>query len=633
MLIYSAFAKIRKFTTKALKMYKIFCLLIFLSVSSFGFGQSSCYWQQLIDYNMQINVDDINARYDGKMKLVYSNNSPDVLDKVYFHLYYNAFQPGSAMDLRLQNIEDPDSRMMTTDTNGKKISRISLLGKDDIGYQKINSIMQNGKKLNFKISGTVMEVELAEKLQPGKTTTFNLDWNAQIPEMIRRGGKNSKEGVALTMTQWYPKMAHYDEDGWHLDEYIGREFVAPFGSFDVTINIQKDFVIGSSGKLQNPNEIKGYIPNPSLKLNNNKASWHFKAENIHDFAWAADKNYLVTQQKVKNGPELYFVHLDKSDINDNWVKSMGITTQFFEFMSSYFGQYPWETYSIVQGGDGGMEYGTTTMITGGRNFESLIGVIFHEVAHSWYQQMFGINETVNEWMDEGFTSYAEQLAHLFVWGTEIQPNPNPDAYNAYFELTKSGIEEPMSLLADYYNYNYAYGIEAYIKGQIYLIQLGYIIGDENLKKSFREFYKEWKFKHPDPNDFKRVAEKISGLNLKWYQNLFVNTTRTIDYSINSVSDNEIQLKNLSNFPMPIDLLVEYIDGSKELFYIPNLELRGEKQAENLSVYQGIKRTELAPWAWTNPDYSVKITKPVLKVTIDPTQRLADVNFSNNTYSK
>lgn len=614
-------------------MKKTICFLLFQLIFIPVFGQYPGYWQQSTDYTMQIDVDDKNFRYDGKMKLIYSNNSPDALDKVYFHLYYNAFQPGSAMDHRLQNIPDPDSRMMTTDSNGKKVSKISKFGKDDMGFQKINSIKQNGKELKFTISGTIMEVQLAETLNSGQKATFELDWKAQIPEMVRRGGKNSPEGIDFSMTQWYPKMAHYDQFGWHLDEYIGREFVAPFGNYDVKINIQKEYVIGSSGKLQNPQEVKGYISNPKIKENKGKVTWHYKAENILDFAWAADKKFVVSSEKVPGGPMVYFVHVNDKKINENWEKAKPITVQFFEFMNVKFGQYPWETYTIVQGGDGGMEYGTVTLITGERNLDSLVGVIFHEVAHSWYQQMFAINETVHEWMDEGFTSYAHQLADLHLAGKTIAPNPNPEAYASYFQLVKAGIEEPMSLLADYYDYNYAYGIEAYVKGQIYLIQLGYIIGEDNLNKTFLEFYKEWKFKHPEPKDFTRVAEKISGLNLKWYDNLFVNTTRTIDYGIKNVSSSEIELQNFSNFAMPIDLLVEYKDGSKELFYIPNLELRGEKKSEDLEIYKGAKRTVLTPWAWTNPNYTVSISKEVKSVTIDPTQRLADINDSNNTYIK
>ena len=618
-------------------MKKMFCFFV---VQIFGltlFGQEITYWQQRADYEMQIDVDDAKFQYDGKMKLAYTNNSPDTMDKVYFHVYYNAFQPGSAMDHRLSNVKDPDSRMMVKDENGIAKSRIALLGKEDIGYQKINSIKQNGKDLKHKIIGTILEVTLAEVLKPGQKANFDLEWKAQVPEIIRRGGKNTKEGVDFSMTQWYPKMAHYDEFGWHLDEYIGREFVAPFGNFEVKIKIQKDYVIGASGKLMNPDNVKGYSLKGTAKSSTlnakEKIIWHFEAENIHDFAWAADKEFVVTQQKVSNGPDVYFVRMNDDTLAKTWQDSETPTVKFFEYMSKHFGKYPWSTYTVVQGGDGGMEYGTVTLITGKRNFESLVGVIYHEIAHSWFQHMFAINETVDEWMDEGFTSYAEHLAYLEIFNKPIEPNPNYSAYEGYFDLVKSGVEEPMSLLADYYDYNYSYGVQAYVKGQVYLIQLEYIIGKENLKRTFLRFYDEWKFKHPTPNDFRRTAEKVSGLNLKWYENLFVNTTRTVDYAVANVSSNSIELKNLSNFPMPIDLLVEYSDGSKELFYIPNLELRGEKLSEEFDLYKGAKRSVLEPWKWTNPDYSVKISKEVKKVIIDPTLRLADINYSNNSYTK
>src|SRR5690606_22446979 len=144
---------------------------------------------------------------------------------------------------------------------------------------------------------------------------------------------------------------------------------------------------------------------------------------------------------------------------------------------------------------------------------------FHEVAHSWYQQLFGINETVDEWFDEGFTSLIESMGtQVVVEKKALAPNPAMSAYNAYIKLALSGKEEPASLLADYYNTNYAYSHEAYNKGQVLAVQLGYIIGEENLKTTFKRFYELWRFKHPTPNDFKRVAEEVSGINLKWYFN-------------------------------------------------------------------------------------------------------------------
>ena len=608
-------------------------LLTVLALTSFA--QRKTYWQQGVDYTMDIDVNEKTYQYDGKMKLKYSNNSGQELNKVYFHLYFNAFQPGSMMDERLKSIVDPDARMVTNSgTREKPIlhSRIAALKPDQIGYQKIKSVKYNGQAVNFKEDGTILEVSLPNGIKDGSTVEFDLEWQAQVPEQIRRSGRNSREGIAFSMTQWYPKMAQFDEFGWHLDEYVGREFIAPFGNFDVTIHINKDYVIGSSGKLQNPSEVKGYVKNAKIKVNNKKATWHYKAENIHDFAWAADPKLVVDSAKTKGGVTVYTVYLPTDQqVTDNWKTALGLAVDFFDFTGQHFGAYPWKTYTIVQGGDGGMEYGTATLITGGRNLKGLVGVIYHEAAHSWYQHLFGVNETVDEWMDEGFTSYIEELAltELFVRPTAKALNPIGSAYMAYYKLAKSGKEEPMSLLADYYNTNYAYSNEAYNKGAVLAEQLGYIIGKENLQKTFLKFYDIWKFKNPTPNDFKRVAEEVSGINLKWYFNLFINTTRTIDYSINTVSDNSIELVNKSNLAMPIDLLVEYQDGSKELFYIPLREMRGEKPAEKYDIYQGVKRTVLPDWFWTKPTYTVPVSKKVKSVKIDPTERLADINPEDN----
>lgn len=619
-------------------MKQLTSLVFLLLFHLFGFAQRAGYWQQAVDYKMDIDVDEKNYQYQGNMQLKYTNHANQALPKVYFHLYFNAFQPGSMMDFRLANIADPDPRMATnlgTKENPKYQSRIAALTPEQIGYQKITSLKVNGLPADFKVDGTILEVTLPKAIQTDETANFELQWTAQVPEQIRRSGRNSKEGVALSMAQWYPKMAHFDDFGWHLDEYVAREFIAPFGNFDVTIHINKDYVIGASGKLQNPQQVKGYTAQAKVLSKKGKATWNFKAQNIHDFVWAADPKFVVDSAKSKGGVTLYTVFLPTSqEVRDNWKTALGLATEFFDYTSAHFGAYPWPTYSIVQGGDGGMEYGTATLITGGRNIKSLVGVIFHEAAHSWYQHLFGINETVDEWFDEGFTSYIEELAFqsLFEKKGALETNPVINAYRAYYKLALSGKEEPMSLLADYYNTNYAYSNEAYNKGQVLAEQLGYIIGKENLDKTFLKFYEIWKFKHPTPNDFKRVAEEVSGINLKWYFNLFINTTRTIDYAITTVNANEIVLTNKSNFAMPIDVLVEYEDGTKELFYIPLREMRGEKPAENFTMYHDVKRTTLEDWFWTKPTYTISLAKKAAKVTIDPTQRLADIESSNNTYT-
>lgn len=586
---------------------------------------------------MDIDVDEKNYQYQGKMVLKYTNNSNQALEKVYFHLYFNAFQPGSMMDYRLSNIADPDPRMTTNIGTLEKPafqSRIATLTPEQVGYQHIQSLSMNGQPTSFKDDGTILEVTLPTAIQSGETVTFDMSWKAQVPEQIRRSGRNSKEGVALSMTQWYPKMAHFDEFGWHLDEYVAREFIAPFGNFDVTLHLNKDYVVGSSGVLQNPTEVKGYHKRAKVISSDGKAAWHYKAENIHDFAWAADPKFVVDSTKSKGGVSVYTVYLPTNkQVKENWKIAQGLAADFFDFCAERFGAYPWPTYTIVQGGDGGMEYGTATLVTGGRNIQSLVGVIFHEAAHSWYQHLFGINETVDEWFDEGFTSYIEELGFqsLFEKRGSLDTNPVISAYRAYYKLALSGKEEPMSLLADYYDTNYGYSQQAYNKGQVFAQQLGYIIGQQNLDKTFLKFYELWKFKHPTPNDFKRVAEDISGINLKWYFNLFVNTTRTIDYAIENVTDNEITLVNKSNLAMPIDLLVEYEDGEKELFYIPLREMRGEKPTESFAIYEGVQRTVSEDWFWTKPSYTLPVNKKPVKVQIDPSLRLADIESADNSW--
>ncbi|SJN50002.1 M1 family metallopeptidase [Sphingobacterium sp. JB170] len=618
-------------------MKKIILFTVLALLATAASAQRPGYWQQHVDYKMNVEVDEKNYQYLGEMTLKYTNNSNHDLPKIYFHLYFNAFQPGSMMDYRLTNIIDPDARMSTnigTRENPKYQSRIAVLKPDQIGYQKIGSLTVDGQAANYKVDGTILEVTLAQPITQGKTATIEMKWEAQIPEQIRRSGRNSKEGVALSMAQWYPKMAQFDEFGWHLDEYVAREFIAPFGNFDVTINLNKDYVVGASGRLQNPLQVKGYDKKAKIAAKNGKATWNFKAENIHDFVWAADPKFEVDSATSNGGTTIYTVYLPTNkQVKENWKTALSLSTEFFDYCGEHFGAYPWPTYSIIQGGDGGMEYGTATLITGGRDIKSLVGVIFHEAAHSWYQQLFGINETVDEWFDEGFTSYIEEYAFqsLFEKKGALKSNPVINAYRSYYKLALSGKEEPISLLADYYDTNYAYGNAAYNKGQVLAEQLGYIIGKENLQKTFLSFYDRWKFKHPTPNDFKRVAEETSGMNLKWYFNLFINTTRTIDYAIESVTENEIRLTNKSNFAMPLDLLVEYEDGSKELFYIPLREMRGEKPTEQLVMYQGITRTTLEDWFWTNPNYNIKVTKKPVKVQIDPSLRLADIDSSNNLY--
>jgi len=239
-------------------MNKLFTLIFSIFTIIVSAQNNTSYWQQHVDYTMDIDIDVENYQYKGTQQLVYTNNSPDVLEQVFYHLYYNAFQPDSEMDARLQAVVDTDNRMVTnigTAENPRYESRISKLKPNEIGFLKIASLKQNGNVVKYTSEGTVLEVTLNTPIQPGEKVIFDMEFDGQVPVHIRRAGRNNEDGVALSMAQWYPKMAEYDFEGWHADPYIAREFHGVWGNFDVTLHIDKTYTVGGTGYLQNPQEI------------------------------------------------------------------------------------------------------------------------------------------------------------------------------------------------------------------------------------------------------------------------------------------------------------------------------------------------------------------------------------------
>ncbi|PCE66722.1 M1 family metallopeptidase [Sediminicola luteus] len=608
------------------------CVFICLGLFSLQ-AQTPGYWQQHVDYTMNIDMDVKTYRYTGTQKLVYTNNSPDVLNRVYYHLYFNAFQPGSEMDIRLQNIKDPDGRMTTTD----KKSRIASLSEDEIGFLKVTDLKQDGVAVKHTTEGTVLVVELATPLQPGSKTTFDMEFNGQVPLQIRRSGRNSKEGVALSMSQWYPKLAEYDFEGWHAHPYIAREFHGVWGDYDVKITIDKTYTIGGTGYLQNPQEIGHGYEAPGIKVKKQRGktlTWHFKAPMVHDFMWGADPEYVHDVYPVEGGPTLHFFYKNKPELEEKWKRLQPKTAAAMEFFSNNVGKYPYDQYSVVQGGDGGMEYAMSTLITGERKFGSLVGVMVHEMAHSWFQHVLATNESKHEWMDEGFTTFISDLCMNQIM-EQGKTNVFEGSYRNYYYLVKSGKEQPQSTHADRYAENMPYGIAAYSKGSIFLSQLGYVIGQDKLMQTLQKYFEDFKFKHPTPNDIKRTAEKVSGLELDWYLTDWTQTTNTIDYGVKEVTaegnKTKISLERIGLMPMPLDILVVYKDGTQETFYAPLRMMRGEKA----NPYPSLKRTVLEDWPWTNPTYEFTIDRPLSEVKgiqLDPSALMADVDLNNNTFT-
>ena len=578
-------------------MFRYIFLFAFNIISLNSFS----YWQQRVDYNIKIDFNHKNHQFEGQQNLIYFNNSPDTISKVFFHLYFNAFQPGSMMDVRSRSLPDPDSRVM---------DRISKLKKNEIGFHEIKTIQQSGIKLEYHIQGTVLEVKLEKPIMPNQSSDFYLEYISQVPVQIRRSGRNNKEGIDYSMAQWFPKIAEYDKDGWHANPYIAREFYAPWGDFDVSISIHEDYVVAATGILQ------------SQINDNQKKTWRFKADYVHDILKVDSENL-----------ELHFYYQKSSDeMVKNWKKLQNDTAEAFKFINKTFGKYPYSKYSIIQGGDGGMEYPMATLITGERTYSSLLSVTIHEVLHSWYQMLLGTNESYLAWMDEGFTSFAQNITFLNkfnnIYNLDLI-NPLKKSYNRYYNFVKTGLEEPLSTHSDHFSTNEAYGVGSYTKGAIFLMQLSYVIGEDNLYKGLRRYYNQWKFKHPNEYDFIRIMEKVSGIELDWYLDYWIKTIHQIDYSV-EVRDNDnkylgVIISRIGKMPMPIEIEIQYDDFSTTNYYIPLSIMRGEKNLGDNVVL-------LKDWEWVNEHYELDIDqseKKITKIEINPSGKMADVDKKNN----
>ena len=590
-------------------------------------------WQQRVNYKMNVSVD-VNANLiNGTENLEYSNNSPDKLNRVFFHVYWNAFQPGSEMDLRSQELgkiyingrSDWDSRVK---------DRISKLTPSEIGYQKILSLKLNGAEQPLKLHGTILEVDLTKPILPKNKVNFVIVFEAQVPLQIRRSGRDNAEGVRYSMSQWYPKMCEYDYEGWHPTPYVAREFYGVWGDYDVTIKIDKSYKLAGTGVLQNAAEIGWGYDRPGTPLKNiatPNRTWHFIGKNVHDFVWAADPDYEHMVRK-QDGVILNIVYKKSDSLEKKWETVADAAVTVLPYMEKRFGKYPYPQYSFIQGGDGGMEYPMATLIKGPG-----LGGVFHEWMHSWYQMMLGTNESLYPWMDEGFTSWAEGEVKAYydkemnIAEKEDLPLHHAGAYNKYYFLMKQNLAEPLSTHADHYNTNLTYEINAYAKGEMFLEQLGYIVSDSVRDRILLEYYKLWRFKHPNASDFVKVAQDVSGIQLDWYKEYWIYTTKTIDYSIDSLwgegNVSKIRLRRIGQMPMPIDLELTFKDSTKELHYVPLNLMFGNKPAEN-----GEKRIIHQEWNWTNPTYVVEFDHPLnqlINAEIDPTKRMADIMSKNS----
>ncbi len=570
---------------------------------------------------MSVDLDVTTHRFTGDQVLVYRNNSPDTLAQLFFHLYFNAFRPGSEMDVRSRTIADPDPRVG---------DRIAALKPDEQGDLRCSDMLQDGRPVQLEYLGTILRVRLARPILPNKSSRITFRFNGQVPVQIRRSGRNNAEGIAYSMTQWYPKVAAYDHQGWHADPYVGREFYGEWGDFGVRITLDSSFTVAATGELINAAEIgHGYaVRTRTQKRNDGRLTWVFKAKNVHDFGWSADPDYKHVTAQVPGGPRLHFIYEDEPELETLWKELPGYMVRNFQYMAKHFGPYPYPHFTFAQGGDGGMEYPNLTLITGGRKLGSLVGTSVHESVHNWYYGLLASDEGSYPWMDEGFTEYASSEVMRDLFPNSGQDRVHADAVNAYRQLAEGPHHEPMSTHADHFTTNRGYGSTAYSKGEFFVDQLGYVIGDSTLHQGLLRYYSACRFKHPEPIDVQRIMEKQSGLQLDWYFDEWINTTRVLDHRVSAALGRNdstfITIERKGGMIMPLDVLVSDALGRTVRYNIPLSLMLGARTEFPV----GQQARVLPAWAWTAPTYTFGVPGNIASlraVVIDPDGRMPDAH--------
>jgi len=617
-----------------MKFLQILFLFIFSSSVSV---QAQSYWQQKINYNINVHLDVKTNILTGKQVITYYNNSPDTLKELYFHLYWNAFKKNSYMQRKSLAVNRSQGDM------------INSLAKDEEGDVSVKQIKVNKRLLKWDEHDTVLRLQLEEALNPNSSIIIEVDFVSQVPLLTRRAGRDNSQGIRFSMAQWYPKLAEYDSEGWHHDEYAGREFYGIWGDFDVSITLDSKYVVASSGEIQNPEIVKcGYdlgktdttILEPASGIQKDSVkTWRFRAENVHDFAWAADDKFIhdITYWKEVTIHSLYI-----PSYRERWKNVKKYAEVMLDFYSETYGKYPYKTFTVVQAGDGGMEYPTIIFNAG---FSP--GLMAHEGGHQWFYGLLGNNESREGWLDEGIITYTtdKNCIERFNYPVKIEPEEGlggilqlpydvHNNYRSYWGISKFDLEEPILTHSDHFKDDAAYSFATYVKGSFIMPMLEYVIGDDVFNRFMKRYFDEWHFKHPHSSDFQRVAEKESGMELDWFFDEWLRTTKTCDYAINSLSGYWIdlngkrkyrvtcELENRDDIIMPIDLQINFKEGTSKKCIIP-IDWNPKQETEAIM---------LPRWKWVDKSYSFSydFDEEVTSVIIDPTLRLKDLNRLNNS---
>lgn len=626
------------------KFGRILATILFISISLHA---NDSYWQQEVSYQISVSLNESQKLLNGHQILYYHNNSPDTLRKIYFHLYQNAFRKGSY----------PDQRMRSEGNY-----RLANLKPEEEGYCRVFYIKgEKGVELPTYVDNTIMAVDLKQPLLPGKTVRLEMDFTTKIGKAAYRIKARNGQFV---VTQWYPKVCVYDRHGgWHLDQHFGHEFYGEFGTFRVEITLPADFIVGATGILLNREEVLPDSLMKRLDIRNFKnkpvgekattiihtgagetKTWKYLAENVHDFAWTADRTFRIGTAHWEDVTVYALARESKAAL---WQDAAEVGARTIRVYSEKIGRYPYPQMTIADV-DQGMEYPMIVMC-GGKS-PTYNGLFYHEIGHNWFYGVIGSNETAYPLLDEGFTVFLTNLAEESLEDVvTFQKNRignrypqrfwplDPDFWagtqRRYILFARTGFEQKVLTHSNRHPDRLSYRNSAYNKPASSLRALQGVLGDSIFFRVMRTYFRRWKFRHPYPEDFQRVAEEVSKRNLDWFFDQWWNRTGTCDYALTSLKNQrqpdgnyrvKIGLKRVGEIFMPVDLSVTLADGTERLFTIPVDEF--SKRVPGITVLP-----KWYGWGNFNRRYTAEVVLPARakRVIIDPHRWLPEVNYLNN----
>lgn len=608
------------------------------------------YWQQDVHYTIKAEINDSTDVLRGNEELIYWNNSPYTLSYVYFHLYSNAQVKGSyAADLYK--------------SNNYKL-RFSKYRDQGLGT-RVEKIQCNGRDLRTELDNTILKVWLAKPLPPGESVTLNIDFSTWFDkEAIRNRMKlfNSFGKKHYDIVHWYPRITVIDSRFvWNTDQHMDHEFYGDFGSYYVEMTLPNDYVMDGTGTLINekemlPEELRKKLdisnfltkpfnskPSTVITRDGSKKTWKFSAINVHDFALTADPNYRIGETSWNN---VRCIALVQEPHAAGWHNAAAYIAKVLETNSYNIGPYHHPKMVVADAQDG-MEYPMLTLCGGyDPGYRSLL---IHEMTHNWFQGMVGSNENYRAWLDEGFTQFYTADAYQFIDGpitleqksksryvnrfTEARRVIDDEIYTSYFTNAVVRREEtPLNTHADDFNggirHGGGYG-QSYTKTAAMLKNLEYVLGRSLFDKAMQHYFRQWKFCHPYPEDFRNSIIQFTGVDLNWFFDQWLETSKVIDYKIGRIKKKkgglwEITFKRKGSMQMPIDFVVIDKNDSARHYYIPNTWFEKTTGATTLPRWIG-----WGPKLKTTYTATLAINSKIKNVIIDPSYRLADVNMIDN----